>query len=94
MLVEKITSPLTFSGISLLSPALIRNYAKLRKIFPLSEVFHDAIKQQQLSAEFFSGQWWDIGTVERLKQLDERLNLKTAVESRKSAQVLDAPRKV
>jgi len=73
MLVEKAVSPLTFSGISLLSPALIRNYPKCRRIFPLSEVFHDAIKHQQLSADVFSGQWWDIGTVDRLRKLDERL---------------------
>lgn len=74
MLVEKNNSPLTFSGISLISPALITSYSQRRKIFPLGEVFRDALMQQQLSAEVFSGQWWDIGTVERLQQLDRLLS--------------------
>lgn len=75
LLTEKNTESLTFSGISLLSPKLISTYSKRRTIFPLGEVFRDALARELLSAELFSGQWWDIGTVDRLNALDEQLSL-------------------
>jgi len=73
-LAPKGTSSLTFSGISLLSPELIKTHSAIRKIFPLNEVFAEAIDNKMLSAEYFSGQWWDIGTVERLTLLDSFLS--------------------
>ena len=73
LLAEKSGAAKTFSGISLLSPELIKAYPKARRVFPLGEVFRDALKNQQLSAEVYSGQWWDIGTVERLQQLEQTL---------------------
>lgn len=69
----KDASALTFSGISILSPELITSHSNARKIFPLNEVFTEAIEKKTLSAESFSGQWWDIGTVERLEALDRAL---------------------
>lgn len=70
----KDASALTFSGISLLSPELIQSHSACRKIFPLNEVFAEAIENKMLSAEYFTGQWWDIGTVERLRLLDSFLS--------------------
>ncbi len=63
----------TFSGISVLSPELITNYPRCRRVFPLGEVFRYAIDHQWLGAELYSGQWFDIGTPERLAQLDKKL---------------------
>jgi MurNAc alpha-1-phosphate uridylyltransferase len=56
------TTSFTFSGISLLSQA--------RSQFPLREVFSWAIQNQQLSGELFSGTWCDVGTPERLAELN------------------------
>jgi len=64
----------TFSGISLIDPKLIQDYPHKRETFPLGEVFREGIDKQQLSAELYSGEWVDVGTVERLNQLDQRLS--------------------
>ncbi len=60
----------TFSGISLVSPSLIRGYPQARRQFPLREVFSWAIRDQQLSGELFAGTWCDVGTPERLAELN------------------------
>ncbi|MCR6652437.1 MAG: nucleotidyltransferase family protein [Cellvibrionaceae bacterium] len=62
---------LTFSGISLLSPSLIRDYPHLRRQFPLREVFSWAIGNHQLTGELFNGTWCDVGTPERLAELNQ-----------------------
>ncbi|VUD40371.1 UTP--glucose-1-phosphate uridylyltransferase [Thalassocella blandensis] len=56
----------TFSGISILNPALIAQYPSKREKFPLLEVFQYAIEQQQLKGEIYSGRWVDVGTPQRL----------------------------
>lgn len=63
----------TFSGISLLRPQLIAACRCRRKIFPLREAFAEAIATAQLMGEVYSGQWWDVGTPERLRALDHHL---------------------
>ena len=63
----------TFSGIGVFSPDIIHGYPDKRRIFPLREVFAHAIAQQQLSGEVYCGQWWDVGTPERLQLLDSLL---------------------
>jgi MurNAc alpha-1-phosphate uridylyltransferase len=63
----------TFSGISLLRPQLISTYTERRQSFPLREAFEEAIAHDQLAGEVFRGQWWDIGTPERLAELDNLL---------------------
>ena len=63
----------TFSGISLLHPRLLTDYPRRRQSFALREVFDYAIEQQALSGEVYHGQWWDIGTPERLQALDRQL---------------------
>lgn len=64
----------TFSGISLLRPQLISSYSERRQMFPLREAFAEGIALNQLSGELYEGQWWDIGTPERLQALDEELS--------------------
>ncbi len=63
----------TFSGISVISPKLLTGYPNKREKFPLAEVLRFGIKHKQISAEVYTGQWRDIGTVERLKSLDSYL---------------------
>lgn len=64
---------LTFSGISIINPALISLYPEKRTKFPLGEVFRWAIAQEQITGEHYQGQWSDVGTPARLEQLDTRL---------------------
>ena len=59
---------LTFSGISVLSPALFVDC--LPGAFPLAPLLRQAMAQGRVSGEYYSGRWFDIGTPERLAQLD------------------------
>src|SRR5690554_1107921 len=61
-------SGLTFSGISLLSPALFSDLAPGKR--PLREIFVSAIEKEQLTGEYFAGYWNDVGTPERLAQVN------------------------
>jgi len=63
----------TFSGVALLRSAIIADYPNKRYIFPLREVFEYAIDAGTLSGMVYRGQWWDVGTVERLQALDTLL---------------------
>jgi len=63
----------TFAGISLLKPALIANYPSKRQKFPLVETLRLAINNSQLSGQVHRGHWSDVGTPERLQQLDNYL---------------------
>ncbi|MCX7067247.1 MAG: nucleotidyltransferase family protein [Methylococcales bacterium] len=59
---------LTFSGIGLYSPKLFHNLpAGSRKLGPL---LRQAIAKQQVSGQKFIGFWIDIGTPERLQELN------------------------
>ncbi|WP_049723706.1 N-acetylmuramate alpha-1-phosphate uridylyltransferase MurU [Gilvimarinus polysaccharolyticus] len=60
----------TFAGISVLHPSLVLNYPKRRDCFGLAEVFNHALQKQQLTAQVYSGAWSDVGTPERLRQLN------------------------
>lgn len=63
----------TFSGIGLYSPKLFSRCQA--GIFPLAPLLRDAMAQQQVSAEYYRGVWSDVGTVERLQQLDKFLRV-------------------
>ena len=60
----------TYSGISVLSPKLISSYPSRRVKFPLLEVFLWCLDSSALTAELYKGAWIDVGTPERLTQLD------------------------
>lgn len=59
------TGDYTFSGISLLHPKLFAGLSP--GVVPLAPVLREAIKQGKVSGEVYSGQWDDIGTLERLE---------------------------
>ncbi len=63
----------TFAGISLLKPELVSTYPNKREKFPLVEAFRHAITQHKLSGQIFNGHWSDVGTPERLDDLDNHL---------------------
>ena len=79
-LAEKDITAYTFSGISVLTPSLITDYPQCRDHFPLGEVFRYYLSQRKITAEHYSGQWFDIGTVDRLHQLDNMLLSKECSE--------------
>lgn len=72
VLAKKGPQALTFSGISLISPALF--YGQTAGFFPLAPLLRTAMAQDQVSGEQLIGKWVDVGTPERLLALDSDLN--------------------
>ena len=62
----------TFSGLSILSRDLFEGIGSGKK--PLAPLLKQAISQGRATAELYSGNWCDVGTVERLKQLRSQQN--------------------
>jgi N-acetyl-alpha-D-muramate 1-phosphate uridylyltransferase len=62
----------TFSGISVLHPQLFAGLPVQR--LPLLPVLRQAMSQHQVTGEYFTGDWQDIGSPERLKALECRLS--------------------
>jgi MurNAc alpha-1-phosphate uridylyltransferase len=62
---------LTFAGISILAPALFS--AAVPGRFPLAPLLRAAADKGEVSAERYNGRWTDVGTPERLRQLDTEL---------------------
>lgn len=63
---------LTFSGISVLRPAVIAGHATWAPKFPLRDALLTGIRAGRVSGEVYRGDWWDLGTPERLAALDAR----------------------
>jgi MurNAc alpha-1-phosphate uridylyltransferase len=62
---------LTFSGIGLYRAALFADTPDAP--FPLAPLLRRAMGAGQVSGEYYSGEWLDIGTPQRLTELDQRL---------------------
>ena len=60
---------LTFSGISLLSPQLFEGFSE--GALALKKPLLDAMQKQQVSAEHYIGNWTDVGTPQRLAELNQ-----------------------
>ena len=76
-------SAFTFSGISLINPELFKN-SKIGA-FPLAPLLRNAMAQGCVTGELYSGNWVDVGTPERLQQVEDLLIAKkmaTQVEQR------------
>lgn len=70
---ERGSSRLTFSGIGVYQAALFADCQVGR--FSLVPLLRQAMAQQQVSGEHYRGEWHDVGTVERLQALHQRLTL-------------------
>lgn len=62
---------LTFSGIGLYARALFSPFES--QVKPLAPLLRAAMAQNAVSGEYYAGQWWDIGTPQRLQELDNYL---------------------
>ena len=62
----------TYSGMSVISPNLFRDMKD--KIFPLEPILFEKASQGKLSGELHEGMWTDVGTKERLLNLEEFLS--------------------
>ena len=65
-------SVLTFSGIGLYKPALFAHLDRNAKA-PLAPLLREQIALGRVSGEHFTGRWVDVGTPQRLEQLDKAL---------------------
>lgn len=66
------TEKYTYSGIGLYHPALFANLPV--KAMPLKPILVAAMAAEQATGEVYNGQWSDIGTVARLRSLDQHLS--------------------
>lgn len=64
-------SMFTFSGMSVLSPKLFRD--EQYQGLGLGKILREAMREGKVTGEYFSGKWVDVGTPERLEQLDQEL---------------------
>jgi N-acetyl-alpha-D-muramate 1-phosphate uridylyltransferase len=62
---------LTYSGISIFYPYFFENCKTGRA--PLAPLLHQAAKESRLGGQQFMGEWLDIGTPERLKEVSESI---------------------
>jgi MurNAc alpha-1-phosphate uridylyltransferase len=60
----------TFSGISIMRPDIFAMYPSASEKFPLRNVLESSVRAFSISGEIYDGQWWDVGTVERLEMLN------------------------
>jgi MurNAc alpha-1-phosphate uridylyltransferase len=67
------TPRLTFSGIGVYHRDLFRGCQPGR--FPLAPLLRNAMESEQVTGEHYSGKWYDIGTPERLDELDRVLSM-------------------
>ncbi len=63
---------LTFSGVGIYRPALFSGCQP--GAFPLAPLLRRAMAQHQVSGECYSGQWIDVGTPERLEEINRILH--------------------
>ncbi len=60
----------TFSGIGVYRPAFFDGQRD--GAFPLAPLLREYLQQGLISAEHYAGEWRDIGTIERLQQLQQK----------------------
>lgn len=71
-LFKSVNQQYTYSGVSVLSPQLFENCEQ--KVFRLAILLEKAMYTHQLSGEYYPGKWTDVGTIERLNQLEYDLS--------------------
>lgn len=68
---QKYEAALTYSGIALISPKLFDGLEEGKR--PLAPLLKNAMYNNQVSAEKMTSDWVDVGTPERLSQLDQAI---------------------
>ena len=68
---EQLGEALTYSGIAVLHPRMFVGLENGKR--PLAPLLKQTMQQQQVSAEKLQGIWVDVGTPERLEQLDQHI---------------------
>lgn len=76
VVVERATDRLTYSGIGIFQPQFFAGATAGK--FPLLPLLKRAMATGSLRGELFRGEWWDVGTPERLHALDMRLRTRAA----------------
>lgn len=67
------TPKLTFAGIGLYDPSLFRDITP-GSVAKLAPILRHAMQQQQVLGAHYTGQWTDVGTPERLQEIDRMLS--------------------
>lgn len=62
----------TYSGVAVMSPQLVRTIRRGEKA-PLAPLLFSAADERRISGEVFNGLWQDVGTMERLAELETQL---------------------
>lgn len=62
----------TYAGVAVMSPALVAGVAPGTRA-PLAPLLRAAAQRRLLSGELFGGLWQDVGTMERLAELERQL---------------------
>lgn len=68
---EQMGEALTYSGIAILAPKMFSGLEQGKR--PLAPLLKQAMLQKQVSAEKMQAIWVDVGTPERLEQLDQQI---------------------
>jgi len=63
----------TYSGISMLSPELFNDIDTQENVFPLRNVLRPAILSNRISGTLYSGEWCDVGTLQRYTKLNKQI---------------------
>ncbi|MCW8887122.1 MAG: nucleotidyltransferase family protein [Motiliproteus sp.] len=71
----------TFAGVSVLSPQLFSGQKS--GVFPLAPLLREAMANELVSGQHHAGLWLDVGTPQRLQQLDRLLIQKELMQQKK-----------
>ncbi|HTM61238.1 MAG TPA: nucleotidyltransferase family protein [Burkholderiales bacterium] len=72
-MVSKEGSPrYTYSGVAVMSPQLVRTIRRGEKA-PLAPLLFSAAAERRITGEVFEGLWQDVGTMDRLAELESQL---------------------
>ncbi|WP_426414700.1 N-acetylmuramate alpha-1-phosphate uridylyltransferase MurU [Aestuariirhabdus sp. LZHN29] len=69
---------LTFSGVSVINPKIFSHCVP--GAFALAPLLRQAMAEGRVSGEYFRGRWVDVGTIERLQQLEAHLRTRSGGE--------------
>jgi len=69
-LINKDAIQYTFSGIGYYNPELFSSLDSAKK--PLAPLLREAIAEKKVSGELYNGEWYDIGTPQRLEAINKK----------------------